>query len=342
MPRAPVFWWNEPGLVAHLLAPAAALYGAIAGARLKRPGFRAPVPVLCVGDPTLGGGGKTPAVIALAEILSAVGEIPHILSRGYGGRTPGPVLVDPARTDARAVGDEPLLLAHAAPTWVARDRVAAAKSAAARGASALLLDDGFQNPSLAKDLSLLVLDGETGIGNARVFPAGPLRAPLMAQLARAQAVIRIGQGRAGEAVVAAAKAHRLPVLAARLVPDSAIARSLSGTRLLAFAGIARPEKFFATLRAIGAEVVERRAFPDHHTYTAIEAQALLADARVKNLRLATTEKDRARMQGDPALAELAAAAVAVPVKLEFEDRAAVQALVAGALASARGRSAAAL
>jgi tetraacyldisaccharide 4'-kinase len=342
MPRAPAFWWTDPGLTARMLAPAAALYGGIAAARLKRPGYRAPVPVICVGDPTLGGGGKTPAVIAFAELLRAAGESPYILSRGYGGAPRGPLLVDPARMDARETGDEPLLLAAAAPTVVARDRVSAAKLALEQRPSVLLLDDGFQNPSLEKDLSLLVLDGEGGIGNARVFPAGPLRAPLAAQLEHAQGVIRIGAGRAGEEVATKAEKLGLAVLTARIVPDPAVASGLAGKRILAFAGIARPDKFFTTLRDIGAELVERRAFSDHYRFSAADAQALLAAARMNNLRLATTEKDRTRMRGDPTLAELASAAITLPVRLEFQDLVAVRKLVAGALAAARDRSSPAL
>jgi tetraacyldisaccharide 4'-kinase len=333
MLRAPAFWWTEPGLAANLLSPLAALYGAVAASRLAGKGPRAAVPVICVGDPTVGGGGKTPTVIALAAMLRSMGERPWIVSRGYGGRAPGPIEVDPARMRARKVGDEPLLLAAAAPTVVARGRVGAASFAAEHGASVLLLDDGFQNPSLAKDLSLLVVDGESGLGNGRVFPAGPLRAPLSAQLARAQAIVVVGEGGAGERAAAAARTAGVPVVAAALVAEAA---GIAGKRVLAFAGIARPGKFFRALSALGAHVIARRAFPDHHRFSAGDAASLLAEARGGGLQLVTTEKDRARMRGEPALAELMAQALALPVRIEFAEPKRIETLLADALRRARG------
>ncbi len=334
MLRAPAFWWRKPGLASLLLAPAGALYGAIAAMRLARHGERAKVPVLCVGDPTVGGGGKTPAVIALAKMLSAAGEKPFILSRGYGGRAQGPAFVVPGM-DASEIGDEPLLLAAHAQTIVAADRVAGAKLAAESGASVIVLDDGFQNPSLEKDFSFLVIDAETGVGNGRVFPAGPLRAPLQAQVARAQGLILTGLGGAAREVAEAATARAIPVFRARLMPDTAAANALAKKRVLAFAGIGRPEKFFATLVATGAEIVERRGFPDHHLFSPADAEALLSHARARDLQLVTTEKDLVRMRGDPALAELAAATQALPVTLEFVEPAVIRKRLEDALAKAR-------
>ncbi len=334
MLRAPAFWWKKPGLASLLLAPAGALYGAVAAMRLTRRGARATIPVVCVGDPTVGGGGKTPAVIALAKMLRAAGEKPLIVSRGYGGQTPGPVLVDRDMA-ASEIGDEPLLLAAHAPTIVAADRIAGAKLAIECGASVLLLDDGFQNPSLEKDFSLLVIDAETGVGNGRVFPAGPLRAPVDAQVARAQGLILIGLGGAAREVAEAATTRAIPVFRARLVPDAAFANALARKRVLAFAGIGRPEKFFATLVAIGAEVVERRGFPDHHRFSPADAERLLSHARAHDLQLVTTEKDLVRMRGEQALAELATATKALPVTLEFMDPAAIEKRLADALAKAR-------
>ena len=336
--RAPGFWWQPPGLVATLLTPVGALYGAVAAARMGRAGERAAVPVICVGNPTLGGAGKTPTALALAELLSAAGERPAFITRGYGGREKGPQRVDRQRHDARAVGDEALLLARACTTVVARDRAAGARLAVREGASVVVLDDGFQNPAPAKDLALLVVDGMSGIGNHRVFPAGPLRAPLSPQLARAHGLVRIGAGAAGEAVATTAAAMGIPVIAARLVPDAAAASSLTRRRVIAFAGIGHPEKFFATVAETGAELVERRAFADHHPYSAADARALIAAARAESLLPVTTEQDQARMTGDPALAELAAAARALPVRLQFEDEAAVRALIGEALARARARA----
>jgi tetraacyldisaccharide 4'-kinase len=326
--RAPGFWWKEPGAAATVLSPLAAIYGAIAARRLAQPGARVSIPVICIGNPTVGGAGKTPAAIAVAKLLIAAGERPVFLTRGYGGRLAGPVVVEPAHT-AVQVGDEPLLLARVAPTIVAENRVAGAGLAKERGASVIVMDDGFQNPALAKDLSVLVVDGKRGIGNGRVLPAGPLRAPLAPQLARAQAVLIVGEGGLSFDVP-----RSLPVFHATLEPDSAAVAALSGKKALAFAGIGDPEKFFGTLAVCGIDAPERRGFGDHHAYTAKEARALLADARRGKLMLLTTEKDMARMQADPALAELTAATRTLPVTLAVKETDAFCRLVLGALKEA--------
>jgi tetraacyldisaccharide 4'-kinase len=333
--RAPGFYFEPPGLAAKLLSPLAAIYGAAAAARMRRMGARAAVPVVCVGNLTLGGAGKTPAALALANFLAAKGERPVFLSRGYGGSNRGPVVVELGRHRAAEIGDEPLLLARAFPTVVARDRVAGAVLAAEHEASILVLDDGFQNPDLAKDLSVLVIDQTYGIGNGGVFPAGPLRAPLDAQLERAQLVVRIGEGRAADVVLKRANAKGVPALAAKLVPDKRVAASLAGRKIFAFAGIGHPEKFFATLKGLGANVSNARPFPDHHRYSSREAREILASAKAYGLQPVTTEKDLARMQGEPLLNELAAAAQALPVQLEFADPDAMRNLLERALAKAR-------
>src|SRR5262249_29121612 len=281
--------------------PLAAVYGAVAAARLRQPGKPAQVPVLCVGNPTLGGGGKTPTALALARLLIDADERPFLLSPGYGGRPAGPVIVNPRYHRAADVGDEPLLLARAAPTIIARDRVAGARAARRAGASVIVLDDGFQNPSLTKDLSILVVDAQRGIGNGKVFPAGPLRAPLEAQLERAQALLIIGDGPAAAEVTSAAAARALTLFYGRLRPDAAIVASLRGTRVLAFAGIGHPEKFFATLAAANVDVAARREFPDHHRFTGVEAADLIAEADRAGLSLVTTEKDFARLKDKRAL-----------------------------------------
>src|SRR5690349_19089867 len=203
--REPAFWWRGGGLTSGLLAPFAAVYGAVAARRMMQPGRAAGVPVICVGNLTLGGAGKTPAAIAVARILDAAGRRPFVLSRGYGGTLAGPVQVDAARHGAVEVGDEPLLLARVAPTVVSRDRATGADAARAAGAGSVVMDDGFQSPGLRKGRSILVVDGRRGIGNAQVFPAGPLRAPLQAQLRHAQALLVIGAGEAGERVADAAR-----------------------------------------------------------------------------------------------------------------------------------------
>ncbi len=190
--REPAFWWREAGLSAALLAPAAAVYGAVAAHRMGKPGRRPGAPVICIGNPTVGGAGKTPLAMAVAGMLRAAGEQPVLLSRGYGGQSAGPLRVDPTVHDAAVVGDEPLLLARVAPAIVARDRVQGAQAAKAAGASLIVMDDGFQNPSLHKDFSVLAVDGRRGLGNGRVLPAGPMRAPLEPQLRLAHALVIIG------------------------------------------------------------------------------------------------------------------------------------------------------
>jgi tetraacyldisaccharide 4'-kinase len=325
--REPAFWWREPGSAARLLSPLAALYGAVAARRLRRSGQRAAAKVICIGNLTVGGAGKTPTAIAAVRLLRDAGANPAFLTRGYGGRLAGPLVVAPTHT-AADVGDEPLLLARVAPTVVARDRVAGAAAAVAAGADTIVMDDGFQNPSLEKDLSVLVVDGRRGIGNGKVFPAGPLRAPLAAQLARAHALLVVGEaGWSARGVVTAATAAQPSLLTGRLAPDPAALAALKQARVLAFAGIADPDKFFATLRDAGIRVVATRRFADHHAFSATEAKALVAAADQSGLTLVTTEKDMARMTGDPALAVLAARARTLPVTLELDKAGALRDLL---------------
>ncbi|TMK20987.1 MAG: tetraacyldisaccharide 4'-kinase [Alphaproteobacteria bacterium] len=329
--REPSFWWGEASLASALLAPLAAIYGAVAQARLGGRGRRAGAPVVCIGNLTVGGAGKTPTALAVARMLAAAGERPVFLSRGYGGTLAGPVRVDPARHGAYDVGDEPLLLARMAPTIVARDRVKGAAIAA--GASVIVMDDGFHNPSLTKDFSVLVVDARRGIGNGRVIPAGPLRAPLDAQLSRAHALVVVGAS--SRAVAVAATARDIPVLQARLRPDAAFIAGLGGARVLAFAGIGDPEKFFLTLADAGVALAARRSFPDHHRYTRAQAKALCEEAARAGLVLVTTEKDLARLGGADEAAELAAQARALPVTLAFEDEERFKSLLLERLAAAR-------
>jgi tetraacyldisaccharide 4'-kinase len=325
--RAPAFWWRKPGAEAALLSPAAFVYGLIAANRLRRRGARAGVPVICVGNPTVGGAGKTPAALAVASILAASGENPVFLTRGYGGKLPGPVLVDPEHHRAEDVGDEPLLLARGHPTVVAHDRAAGAEAAQAAGATMVVMDDGFQNPSLMKDVSVLVVDGRRGIGNGRVFPAGPLRAPLRPQLRRADALLVIDEREGANPIAAASAAADLPVFQARLVPSGSIIASLIGKPLLAFAGIAHPEKFFRTLADAGVAPTVTRAFPDHHAYTERQAAGLLDEATEGGLHLVTTEKDYVRLGGGKSLDELREYARPLPVALRFADEGAFRKLL---------------
>ena len=291
--RAPDFW-TRAGLPAALLSPAAALYALgrhLHGAR-ARP-VNAPVPVICVGNLTVGGSGKTPVALSIAAHLQARGSEVHFLTRGHRGRLRGPVSVDPGRHSAREVGDEALLLARAARTWVARDRARGALEAAAAGADAIVMDDGFQNPSLVKDLSILVVDGGYGFGNGRLLPAGPLREDLARGLARAQAVVFI-EDPVARNVMPMPRDADPPWFAARLVPGREAMR-LAGRKVVAFAGIGRPQKFFDTLRAIGARVVMAKAYPDHHAYDADEIMRLVEIASESGATPVTTEKDRVRL-----------------------------------------------
>jgi len=296
---------------------------------MARTGVRARVPVICVGNLTLGGAGKTPTAITVGKLLLSEGARPFFLSRGYGGALAGPVRVTPQHS-AADVGDEPLLLARIAPTIVARDRVQGAELAGAEGASVIVMDDGFQNPSLIKDCSLLVLDGERGVGNGRVFPAGPLRAPLDVQFARANALLVVGDVSAqAQDVFAGAQKRGLRVLHGRLVPEPATVAAMTGKKVFAFAGIAHPEKFFATLAVVGIKVSMTRAFADHHVFTRDEVQELLDFAKREDLLLLTTEKDLVRMQGDATGIELARVAKVLPVTLETQTDA-LRAVVTGA------------
>jgi tetraacyldisaccharide 4'-kinase len=335
--REPAFWYRPPSWISRLLMPLGAVYGLVAGQRLQRHGFDAGIPVLCVGNYHVGGAGKTPTVLALAQVLRDLGETPVVLSRGYGGRLHGPVQVDPARHLADDVGDEPLMMAGSVTVVVARDRIAGVALARSRRASVILMDDGFQNPAIAKDASLIVIDGDRGLGNARVFPAGPLRAPLEPQLDRTDALIVIGDGTAANAVGAAVAARGRPVLSARLKPDDAAVASLGGKRVLAFAGIGDPARFFRTLAASGIEVAAKRAFADHHPYSKSEIESLIAEAKRDALTPVTTEKDLARLRGGEGLPSWAGELVPFAVTLAFEDAAQLRKFVSGCLFRARER-----
>jgi tetraacyldisaccharide 4'-kinase len=327
--RTPTFWLTEtPGLIAQLLRPIGVLYGAITAWRMVSAGASASVPILCVGNFTVGGAGKTPSAIALAKLLMGRGETVYFLSRGHGGRRPpgaDPLLVDALHHDAAVVGDEPLLLARVAPTIVSRDRAAGALAAARLGASLIIMDDGMQNPTIAKQCVLVAVDGRTGVGNGLCFPAGPLRAPLRQQMEFAHALIMIGDMAAGRSVATLAQHHSRPVLRARLVAEPAALAKIRGRRLFAFAGIGHPDKFFQMLEQSGGQLIATRAFPDHHPFTPLNCQELRDRAAADEALLVTTEKDLVRLpRGFPALA--------VPVSLLFASERQVIGLVVQALA----------
>lgn len=297
--RAPSFWSNppeRPGWQAALLAPAAWAWRIASERRTAAttPG-RVAVPVICIGNLTAGGSGKTPTVAWLVEQLQGQGRTPHVLSRGYGGTVSGPHRVDLARDDFREVGDEPLLLAALAPVWIATDRAAGARAAVEAGADVIVMDDGLQNPSLDKDVSLVVVDAGQGFGNGRLIPAGPLREPVASGLERADAVLVIGPEAARSRLLS-----RWPSLAGREPQFAKLAPrrtglDLSGERVVAFAGIGRPEKFFETLEEMGAEIVQRAAFADHYVYPEAILNRLAREARAQNAMLVTTEKDAVRL-----------------------------------------------
>lgn len=340
--QAPAFWWDDrPGLSARLamalLAPAAAIYGGVTARRMAQPGERIGAPVVCVGNFVAGGAGKTPTALALARRLRRLEAMPAFVSRGYGGalsRLDGVTQIDPVRHHAGEAGDEPMLLAATCPTFVARDRVAGARAAVAAGADVIVLDDGLQNPALHKDLAIAVVDGAVGVGNGWAVPAGPLRAPLAAQWPCVHAVVVIGHGLAGDAMVGLAACQGKPALRGVLAPDPLIAAELAGQRVLAIAGIGRPAKFVATLTDIGASVAGLAAFADHHPFRRSELERLADKAAREGLTLVTTAKDAARMAGDPQLAEVLAQIRVLPVTLAFETPAEVDALLARLLLEA--------
>ncbi|MGY6635028.1 MAG: tetraacyldisaccharide 4'-kinase [Alkalilacustris sp.] len=336
--RAPGFWQappERPGLWARLLTPLGWLYARGTARRLavgRAGAHRAGIPVICVGNLGAGGAGKTPTVIALIEILSARGIAAHVVSRGHGGRVAGPLRVDERRHRAEEVGDEPVLLAAFAPTWVARDRAAGVRAAEAAGAGAILLDDGFQNPAVVQDLALIVVDAARGFGNGRVIPAGPLREPVAVGMGRADLVLTIGppdaqaafDRRWGPGVAA------LPRLRAALEPLQT-GMSWQGLRALAFAGIAYPEKFFATLRGLGAEVVRALPLDDHQPLPLPLMARLEAEARHCGAQLVTTEKDAARLAPG-----LRGRVLTLPVRLSWHERAALDAALDRVVGRAEG------
>jgi tetraacyldisaccharide 4'-kinase len=333
MPLHTPRFWQSNGWLAHAMQPLAVLYtlivrlrGAISRRRI------APVPVICVGNVVAGGAGKTPTTQAILRLLQDWGISPYVVARGYGGRLTGPVRVDIAAHGPAEVGDEPLMHAAIAPTIISRNRYRGVKMAAEAGARAVLMDDGLQNRTLAPNFSFLVLDGAYGLGNGRVMPAGPLREPLKSALQRSSAAILIGEDKHN---LAAAVPSYIPLIRAHIEPDQNAARLLKGCRVIAFCGLARPEKFFDTMRSIGAEVMETIAFPDHHLYQSEDLQELIDYARSIPAYLVTTQKDwvniPTRFHGH---------IQTLPIRLKFEDEAAVQKLILPVLVGGKQKGAA--
>jgi tetraacyldisaccharide 4'-kinase len=317
--RAPGFWsGGSGGIVPLLLSPIAKLYGCATARRVAKPGWQAPVPVICCGNATAGGAGKTTVSLDIGQRLAHRGVAAHFLTRGYGGTLRGPVLVDPDKHNSKAVGDEALLLAGLRPTWVAGDRQAGGRAAVEAGAQAIVMDDGLQNPGLVKDLSLLVVDGNYGFGNGRIIPAGPLREPVATAASRCRAAVLIGEDESG---VLAQLPPSLPVLRARLVPGPE-AELLAGQPVFAFCGIANPRKFFNTLQEAGAVLAGRMPYADHYPFDAGDLRELLAEADRLRAIPVTTAKDHVRIP--PAFRSRVKV---LTIRLQWDEPLAIEALL---------------
>lgn len=326
MPLQEPGWWYGEGRhwQTTVLGPIASAYGRIAEIRYRRATpYRSRLPVLCVGNFTAGGTGKTPLALAFAEIVRTFGREPWFLSRGYGGRLDGQEKVNPERHTTTEVGDEPLLLARIAPTVISQNRRLGAEfiERLAPANAVIIMDDGLQNAGLFKDLSIAVVDGARGLGNGLVIPAGPLRAPLDFQAALAGAILVMGpeSETTGKQIAGLSPPFAGPVLRARVTHRGADAW-YTGKSVVAYAGIANPARFFDMLDRLGARVAERVTFPDHHIFSEADAGRLLAAAAQHKAELVTTEKDFVRLGGlSGTREELRQKSRAIPIALRLDD-----------------------
>ncbi|WP_460273085.1 tetraacyldisaccharide 4'-kinase [Celeribacter sp. ULVN23_4] len=315
--KEPLFWSNpaqKPGWQARLLAPLSALYAKATARRVANGGYKASVPVICIGNINAGGTGKTPTTIALVQRLIERGYSPHVVSRGYGGELQGPVRVDERQHSADQVGDEPLLIAAFTTVWVAKDRAAGVREAEAAGADVILLDDGMQNPSVEKDLTLIVVDAWRGFGNGRVIPGGPLREPIAAGMVRGDVVLSIGDTKAQDRFdVNWAGLVSIPNVKAELKPLPT-GLDWQGLNVMAFAGIGHPDKFFRTLEQLGANLLRTEALKDHQPLSVPLMKRLEVEAMALDAQMVTTEKDAVRL---PRAFRMKV--VTLPVRLDVTD-----------------------
>ncbi|WP_306261651.1 tetraacyldisaccharide 4'-kinase [Pararhizobium sp. IMCC21322] len=336
---APEFWWQRtPTRSARVLSPAGAIYGWLTARRMSRaPRGKADIPVLCVGNLVVGGAGKTPTTLSLVSDLIKLGHKPGILLRGYGGTEKGPLLVKSAH-NAGQVGDEALLYANVVPTVVCADRVAGARLLGKTDVDVILMDDGFQNPSLHKDVSLIVVDTQTAWGNGLSCPAGPLRAPVNSQLKTASAIIALGDGARRGEIEDAANRHDLPIYRGEIVPVH-ISEDMVGRRFIAYSGIGRPDKFFESLTNANLEAVERFSFPDHHAFTEQDAEKILSRCRSLDAMPITTEKDFVRLLSAPEhtfAAELRQVTKVLKIQIEWQNPDSIVEMLGGLMAGSNG------
>lgn len=335
--QAPSFWWTKPDWRARILWPVSLIYGRIAGRRMER-GDRAsvPVPVICIGNFTVGGAGKTPTALTIARAAKAKGLKPGFLSRGYGGALKGTTVVNPEIHDARAVGDEPLLLARETLTVISPKRVEGARRLVEEGVDLIIMDDGFQSARLAIDYALLVIDTGRGIGNGLLVPSGPVRAPMPEQMRQASTLLKVGKGNAADAIVRQAARAGKPFLAASLKVREQ--EGLAGKEVLAFAGIADPQKFFRTVEETGARIAVHRPFGDHKHLREAEIADILDVAASHHLEIVTTSKDLVRLLGRKGRAqELIQRARVIEVEMTFADHRAPGMIIDSAFANYRQR-----
>lgn len=337
MDEAPPFWWGRANWQAWALAPLSYIYGKGAARRMAQdPAGRVDVPVICVGNFIAGGAGKTPTAMQLAKFAIKAGFRPGFLSRGYGGGVTNATHVDLETHNAQDVGDEPLLLAEIAPTVVSADRLLGAKMLTGLNCNLVIMDDGFQNPQLHKDFSLVVIDSERGIGNGFSMPAGPLRAPLIGQLTRADAILVVGDAPGADKAIRLAARAAKPVFHAKLRTINP--NKWRGQRVIAYAGIANPQKFFTSLAETGAEIVEAIPYGDHHFYSEEETRELISKSKLRQMPLITTSKDMARLKSihkhQIRLAELSQV---LNVELSFDDPATLQRIIRDAVTNSKTR-----